>query len=143
MSIEYLTEEERRLLKRGFVLEVVDSYVPVISIGDGPCVDAEGNPHPELIESAPYTDICEEWGDEGIRRYFEAEANFKGDSWPINDSDRQLLIAAGHSEVIDEEEALEKKKRRRCDEIIVIDDDEPRAHESHMDKDGWIVCDRK
>ena len=130
------------MLKRGFVLEVVDSYVPVISIGDGPCVDVEGNPHPELIMSAPYVDICEEWGDEGIHRYFEAEANFKGDSWYINDSDRQLLIAAEHSEVIEKEEALEKK-RRRCDEVIVIDDDEPRVHDPNMDKDGWITVDHK
>ena len=27
--------------------------------------------------------------------------------------------------------------------IVIDDDDEPRAHESHMDKDGWIVFDRK
>lgn len=139
MSIEYLTEDERRLLKRGIVLEVGDGGVPVISIGDGPCVDAEGNPHPVLAESASPADLHEEWGDEGIHKYFEAEANFKGDSYAIDESDRQLLRAAWRSEALDRQLL---SAAWRSEEVIVIDD-EPRAHESHMDKDGWIVFDRK
>lgn len=141
MSGEHFISGERRLLERGYVIELDDSDTHVISIGDGPCVDAEGNPHSTLYCHALYDDLRAEWGGDGMFKYFDAvAASFKKkNSLAFVDSDSKLLKIAKRSEKEDTEDIIRRIKDKADKEIRDIQAKAKREVREALAEE--IVCD--